>query len=414
MKSGFRILVSSAALLLASAAVGQPVRIGTLSNAGASDLTGPVTQVDLTHPATADGVLTTATVYWQEGAGPCTQAMKIKVFRLVDDDDLEFVDERGPFDVATGLVTVALSPPLAVAKGDLIGVSEIREDLCGGALLGSEASGFHSVSVEGDVTAPFSLCDPHASLWEESVLVQASGEAEVYAGTVPGAGSAHGASGGDFKTAVQLYNPGNSEIRGRLVFHPMGVSGSSTDPSIAYDLAPGTGAHFDDLVASAGASGLGSLDVLTQGSPPPLVVTRVFNDAGAAGTSGFSEPLVRPGDPTIPRGDGVALYDQVYFLGPTDTAAFRANFGIRSFRDGVKLAAAVVRPGGVGFLSIANHQYGPDFFVQLSPKDFTGIDLPAGAVILVQIVEGSGVVYMVTVDNVTNDTAIQIGDRRRS
>jgi hypothetical protein len=194
----------------------------------------------------------------------------------------------------------------------------------------------------------------------------------------------------------------------------MGVSGTSSDPSVAYDLAPGTSTHFDDLVAAAGTSGLGSLDVLTQASPPPLVVTRVFNDAGAGGTSGFSEPLIHPGDPTVLRGGGLALNDLAYFLGPNDTAAFRTNFGIRGFRDGVKLVAGVVRPGGAGFLSLANHQYGPDEFVQLSAKDFAGIDLPAGAVVLVQIVEGSGVVYMVTVDNVTNDTAIQIGDRRRS
>jgi hypothetical protein len=106
-------------------------------------------------------------------------------------------------------------------------------------------------------------------------------------------------------------------------------------------------------------------------------------------------------------------FDLAYFLGPADVQEYRVNFGVRSFRQGLKIQVAVIGSDGSqsGFVT---HQYGADEYQQLNAKDFTGIDVPAGSVISVQVLDGTGVVYMVTVDNVTNDTAIQIGDRRQS
>ena len=411
MRTGPPILFLSAALVFSPASGAQPLRVGSLSNADSFSLTAPHTTIDLVNPVTADGTLTTATVIWNNGGSPCASAMKIKVFRPGSFDTFTLIAERGPFNVTAGTLTVALSPPIPVLEGDLIAVAQLEAaNLCGGVRFSSQGTGLRSATFSGDVTGTVSLGDHGAVLFEDSLSAQASGQAEVYAGTIPGAGSAQSPSGSSFRTAVQLFNPGVAEIRGRLVFHPMGISGTPDDPSIPYDLPPSGSAHYDDLVAAMGTSGLGSLDVLTQSSPPPLVVARVFNDNGAAGTAGFSEPFVHPGDPTILRS---FPFDLAYFLGPTDTTRFRTNFGVRGFRDGVKLSVTVVAADGSG-LSFVTHQYGPEVFEQLSPKDFTGIDLPDGATVQVQILEGNGVVYMVTVDNVTNDTAIQIGDRRRS
>ncbi|HET9794963.1 MAG TPA: hypothetical protein VFS34_10910 [Thermoanaerobaculia bacterium] len=412
MRIGLRFLVPALALLVASASSGQPLRAGILSNGDTTAVSGQVTVVDLSYPVTEDGVLTTATVMWQAGNGaPCSQAMKIKVFRFLGDNSVDFIDERGPFDVTPGIVTVTLDPPIPVEKGDLIAASQLAAPPCGAVQLASETAGYHMVSISGDVSEEFSIGDTQASLFEEVPMIEASGQAEVYAGTVPAAGSAHSPSGTAFRTAIQLFNPGTAAIRGRLVFHPMGVSGSATDPSISYDLAPGATAHFDDLVSAAGTTGLGSLDVLTQSSPPPLVVSRLFNDNGSGGTNGFSEPFIRPGDPTILRSEN-SQFELGDFVAPTDTAEFRVNFGIRAFRDGVTLSVFVTGPSGQQVSFVTRH-YGPNVFEQLSAKAFTGIDLPAGASVTVQVTEGSAVVYMVTVDNKTDDTAMQIGDRRR-
>lgn len=411
MRNASRCLALAATLLAASRSGAQPLRAGSLSNADAFTITAPHTILDLVHPVTDDGSLTSATVIWNTGGNPCASAVKIKVFRPLASDTFSLVAERGPFNVTAGILTFVLSPAIAVQEGDLIAVAQLESAAqCGGARFSSEGSGLRSAAFEGDVTGTVSLCQDNAVLFEESVSVQASGQAEVYAGTILGAGSIHGASGSNFKTSVQLFNPGTSEIRGRLVFHPIGVSGSSSDPSLSYDLAPNQGAHYDDFVAAIGTSGLGSVDVLTQSSPPPLVVTRIFNDAGADGTAGFSEPFIHPGDPVILR---TFPYDLVYFLGPTDVQEYRVNFGVRSFRKGLKVQVTVIGSDG-SQSSFVTHQFGAEEYQQLNAKDFTGIDVPAGATIEVQVLDGTGVVYMVTVDNVTNDTAIQIGDRRQS
>jgi hypothetical protein len=53
--------------------------------------------------------------------------------------------------------------------------------------------------------------------------------------------------------------------------------------------------NYADILVSMNQSGLGSLDILTTGSPTPIATARIFNDAGAAGTNGFSEEAVPAG-----------------------------------------------------------------------------------------------------------------------
>ncbi len=79
-----------------------------------------------------------------------------------------------------------------------------------------------------------------------------------------GVGSAQGASGSSFKTAVQIANPGFLTIQGHLVFHPIGHSASPSDPSLAYSLTANQTIAYPDIVAAMGATGLGSLDVHDQ------------------------------------------------------------------------------------------------------------------------------------------------------
>jgi hypothetical protein len=399
------------AILLAGMSTAQTLEVGSLSNADSFTIVEPLTAIDLAHPATAAGSLTTATLIWNTGGSPCSAAVKIKVFRPFHNDTFDMIAQRGPFNVSPGTLTFALSPPIAVQAGDLIGFAQLRSaNDCGGGRFSADVSGVHSFIVPGDPTGTVSLCDEGAATYFESIAVEASGQPETYGGTITGAGSAHGAAGSNFKTAMQLLNTGSSTSRGRLVFHPIGVSASASDPSLAYTLSSGEARNFDDVVAAIGTTGLGSIDVMIQSSPVPLIVTRVFNDAGSGGTAGFSEPLVHPDDPSVLQ---AANLDTVFFVAPPDLARFRVNFGVRSFSRGVKLSILTATPGGGS--GATTRTYGPNVFDQRAANDFAGgVTVGGGAIVEVQVLEGSAVVYMVTVDNTTNDTAIQIADRRRS
>src|SRR5262249_28372461 len=87
---------------------------------------------------------------------------------------------------------------------------------------------------------------------------------------IPVAGSAQGASGSSFRTALQIYNRTTGSISGKILFHPAGVPGSTSDPSIDYTLTSRASKSYADLLPAFGiASGLGSIDVVpTSGAAP--------------------------------------------------------------------------------------------------------------------------------------------------
>jgi len=386
--------------------------LGSFSNGNVNPQ--PLTLIDIDHPASAAGNLTTATVFWSTHSDPCASSFKIKFFRPgIFQNSYAFVAERGPFDSRGGLVTVALVPAVSVHAGDVMAVVQLGPTTCGGVNLAAEAVGLHMVELDGDDTDPISVCDPNTSFSSLTVAAQASGTApETLGGIVPGVGSVHGASGANFKTAMQLTNAADGDaIQGYLVFHPQGQSASPSDPSLAYSIPARGTVSFDDVVAALGASGLGSLDVMTSGSYPPVVSARVFNDGGAEGTAGFTEPMVRLDDTAVLR--HVFGEDNSTFASPSDPARFRFNIGVRSLSAGASIVVIVNDSDGIQRL-VVHHTYGPDQFIQLGAADFlNGHVLSANDTVRVAMTAGSAIVYAVSVDNVTNDTSFQLGDRRR-
>src|SRR5437762_5712342 len=79
---------------------------------------GLLLAVNYSHPATDAGTVASATLNW--AGGPCSGAFKLKFFRR-SSDTYTMTTERGPFAATFSLVTVPLSPPVTLAKGDLIG-----------------------------------------------------------------------------------------------------------------------------------------------------------------------------------------------------------------------------------------------------------------------------------------------------
>jgi hypothetical protein len=241
------------------------------------------------------------------------------------------------------------------------------------------------------------------SAWFDDVsLAPASAPAETLVGYITVVGSVHGGFGSNFKTAVQLLNPGFSPISGRLVFHPAGVSGSASDPSIGYSLAPAQTFSWDDIIGSMGQSGLGSMDVFVSGDTPPVVVTRIFNDAGDQGTSGFTEPLIPPAPL---GGPGVSVTG--FLVGPADVDRFRFNVGLRTLGGPVSVSVDVRDQSGASIHTVT-HSYPANYFVQSTVADFLGgFVLPSGASLRITFSGGGLIVYGATADNVTNDPSAQ-------
>ena len=240
------------------------------------------------------------------------------------------------------------------------------------------------------------------SAWVDDVVFAPAGAlVETLAGYLTVAGSVQGAFGSNFKTAVQLLNPGFSAISGHLVFHPAGVSASPSDATIGYSLAPGQTFSWDDIVGTMGQSGLGSMDVFAGVGAAPIVVARIFDDKG--GTSGFTEPLIAPGD--VQGGLGVAVTG--FLIGPPDVSRFRYNIGIRTLDAPVSVTATLKDSAGATLTTVTK-SYAANFFEQKSSTDFFGgFALTNGDSIEITFSGGGLIVYGATADNVTNDPSAQ-------
>jgi hypothetical protein len=223
---------------------------------------------------------------------------------------------------------------------------------------------------------------------------------------IPVVGSVAGNFGSFFRTSVQLYNPKSVTVSGRIVFHPQSVSGTDSDPSLAYSIAPRKTLAFADLLPAMGvAAGLGSADVVGDiGSPLPLVLARVFNDAGAGGTTGLTEEGSAIADALQP-GDIGALFV------PMDPTKFRLNIGVRTLDQNATLSITVTDKDG-NIVAMTSKSYGPTFFQQVSSAAFLdGYAIAGGETISISMTSGKAFIYGTTTDNVTNDPSIQFARR---
>jgi len=122
-----------------SLALGQEVTVGSSFPWAANvDPTKTQTMISELFEANTTGFVTSATFGWS--TAPCPGAVKIKFFRPLGSGYFNFVTERGPFDVTnlppsnllhpTVVQNVALTPPVALQKGDVIAITNVTS--CGG------------------------------------------------------------------------------------------------------------------------------------------------------------------------------------------------------------------------------------------------------------------------------------------
>ncbi len=220
---------------------------------------------------------------------------------------------------------------------------------------------------------------------------------------IPVVASTPGGFGSFFKTAVQLHNPTDELIEGRLVYHPQRIPGSAADPVLEYSILPGHTLKYDDLLPEMNQSGLGSLDIVPDVGPLPLSVVRIFNDAGDDGTTGMTELQVLPTE-AIREGQEAAL------LTPIDPVAARFNIGVRTLSEGARMTVVMKDDEGQVLSSITK-TYPATYFEQVSSGDFLSRQIGESETLVFILEEGSAIIYGSTTDNITQDPALQIAKR---
>lgn len=217
-------------------------------------------------------------------------------------------------------------------------------------------------------------------------------------------GSTPGAFGSLFKTAIQAHNPGTSPMTGRFVFRRQGQPGSDSDPVLPYTIEPGKTMFHEDFLPLFNLTGLGSVDVLANGTPPSILA-RIYNDAGQSGTTGMTLQAVDPEQAALKTGDTGLL------LAPSDLTKFRFNIGVRSFAGGATMTVRLINPTR-GEVKKVTKTYAPQFFAQQAASDFLEeAEVSPDDSIEFRIDSGSAIIYGTTTDNTTQDPSFQYARR---
>jgi len=201
---------------------------------------------------------------------------------------------------------------------------------------------------------------------------------------LPAVASTAGGFGSRFRTSLQISNPYSFAISGKVVFHPAGIEGQSTDPSVSYELDPFETRVWNDVVAATGASGLGSADVITTAGDAPALLAQVFDDASASSPSLWM-PAVSPASALVGGSRGLLIT-------PSDPDADRFNVGIRSLESGVVLEITVYDHSGAMVRS-SSLSHPPNYFVQMPFEALTGGPAPPDGAVVFSVVSGSAIVY---------------------
>jgi uncharacterized protein YaiE (UPF0345 family) len=212
---------------------------------------------------------------------------------------------------------------------------------------------------------------------------------------IPIAGSTTGAFGGKFRTALELRGVGT--MRGRVVFHPANRPASDDDPSLPYSFNASPVLSWEDVVASMGQSGIGSIDIIPdEGTADvvPQVVARLYNDT-TLGTFGTQVAAVLP----------YAYLDGRSLEVPIPDTRFRVNIGIRTF---TTTKVKVVTYGADGRLDgFRDVTFPAGWTMMTSAADLTRETLTPGASVTL-LVSGSAIAFYTVTENQTNDPTVVV------
>ncbi|MGA8808948.1 MAG: hypothetical protein WB973_13810 [Thermoanaerobaculia bacterium] len=407
MRTPFAIVV----VLCAASLAAQPLTVGRqiVDAGGTATITtgGPVTYVNLSDGATANGTVNKATVAW---SASCSNAFKIVFLRETFESVQAFtvVATRGPFNAVNGRNEVTLSPAVNVSQGDLIGVVQLQPvATCGSIRVQSfpNDTGYKLVTTADMSTTGGTIGSTSNYASGLTIGAIAFNTSPLLVRILPAAGAVQGATS-FFRTSLQMLNPGTNTISGNLVFHKQLVPAAPGDPSLPFTLTPGQTISYADVLTSMGTSGLGSLDVVTNGGNAPIATARVFSDGGTLGTSGFSEE-------GLPPNDALDYFSRGILLIPADLTNFRMNIGVRTLDSGATLDVFTYDSAGTLKGSRTLPAYGSNVFDQVPVATFTGLStVPAGGYILIglHVFGQRAFVYSSVIDNKTSDSTYRLAD----
>ena len=378
---------------------------------GESAASGPLTYIDFTRPVTMDGSVTNATVRWISNA-PCSEQIKIRFFRPGAGGPLgvlELVGSAGPFESSNGTSpgvivdsnVISLSfPAIAVKRGDVLAVTQMKPG-CGGVGLAAGRQDDIVYTTSADFNG--GALSASNTVARTGFTLNAAAHSGVlrHVGVVPVVGSAAGAFGSFFRTQMTFANPSPFGIGVMLVFHPVNRSADPNEPRILVHLGANESRNYTDLVGDMGQTGLGSIDVLTSGFTP-VITTRVYNDAGTAGTSGFTEEVVTSYE---------AIKSGAYadFTIPADLTNYRLNVGIRTLGQSTTFVVTAYDAAGAVVGSTTARTVPANYFEQIPLSTFlAGVTPPAGGLARIHVTSGSAVFYAATNDNRTNDGSLKM------
>lgn len=400
-------------LTLASTPLAAQTTAGDLGwQPGGTSASGPLTYIDFNRPVTTDGTVTEVTLRWVSNA-PCSEQIKFRFFRPAAGGPLgalELVGTAGPFTSANpaepGVFpdnnVIRLSfPAIAVKRGDVLAVTQMKPG-CGG--VGVAPGRPDDIVYETSADFNGGVLSASNTIARTGFRLNAAAHSSSFrlVGVIPVAGSAAGAFGSFFRTEMMITNPSAFGMGVRLVFHPAGRSAEPGDPARNVLLVGNETRTFADIVATMGQTGLGSIDVLTSGFTP-VITTRVYNDAGSAGTSGFTEEVVTPYE---------AIQEGAYadFHIPADLTNYRVNVGLRTLGASTTLLVTVFDATGAQVGNTTARTVPANYFEQIPLTTFLdGVTPPAGGLARIQVTSGGpAVFYTATTDNRTNDGSLKM------
>ena len=225
---------------------------------------------------------------------------------------------------------------------------------------------------------------------------------------VPIVGSVRGAHGSDFRTSVTLHH--FPYTKGKIYFRPAGTQPSATDPYVAYEFkdndVPPFVIHFDDIVATMGAQGMGSLEIVpdpkTRLAVPPVEV-RAYNVTGQ-GTFGTRVPAV-----WIPSWyPSPEAPEPTRLLVPPVEPNFRRNVGFRTLTPINYLVRSRTADGQYKNLGTGQAPANYTWFGSVS--DLAGVPVPHDTNITVEFFGGIVIGFRTETENGTNDPTVVLSD----
>ena len=225
---------------------------------------------------------------------------------------------------------------------------------------------------------------------------------------VPAAAHVAGAAGTNWRTDLEVHNPGTETATFTVELLERDVSNTSPE-SESFSLEPGTSLRLADVLWEVfGFSGAAALRI-TPTSGTVMATSRTYNDV-PGGTYGQFIPAV-PGPP----GEGVAAVGRVVQLSSSasDASGFRTNIGLlETGGQAVNVNLGLYNGEGVRLGEIAL-RLGPHESVQLNRvfREVTGETVGNGyAVVTTQYLNRKVLVYASVVDNLTGDPVYLPGE----